>query len=267
MNVEILHDALNQLPDDLIAAADALRMKKKAPAAWKRLVPMAACFALVLGALYVVLPILAPKGSMDAAPEAAAPMEMLQDAMSQTQITGVPETGAALESPAESVPPGEPGAAEENDGAPLAPETEEEVTASTGAFGIPVTGYGYCIGAEEPDETQITILSTWTEWNAFLEETPRLTEEGGFENSYTEAYFEEKQLIAVVTTAASSSVRYEVDSIEKTGTGTWELSITQYSPVWFTDDMTQQLLLIELPRTVEPEDVITLNLEVVTVSE
>ena len=263
MNAENLHDALNQLPDDLIAAADALRQKKNAPILWKRLVPMAACFALVLGALYVILPVLAPKGSEAAAPEAAAPMEMMQDSMSQMQIVGVPETGVAQESPAESAPPEEPGAAVENDGAPLAPEAEEEAATSTGAFGIPVTGYSYCIGADEQAETQITILSNWKEWVQFLEKTPRLTEEGGFENSYTEAYFEEKQLIAVVTTAASSSVRYEVDSILKTGTGTWELTITRYEPEWFTDDMTQQLILIELPRTVEPEDVITLNLHTV----
>lgn len=256
MNVEKLHDALNQLPDDLIAVADALRMKKKAPIPWKRVVPVAACFVLILGVLYVVLPVLAPKGSEAAAPEAAAPMEMLQDAMSQMQITGVTETGAPAEEPAEAAP--------ENDGAPLAPETEEGAATATGAFGIPVTGYGYCIGAEEPDEIQITVISSWNEWIAFLDETPRLMEEGGFENHYEEAYFEEKQLIVVVITAASSSVRYEVDSIVKTGTGTWELFVTQYSPEWFTDDMTQQLLLIELPRIVEPEDVISLNLETVT---
>ena len=264
MNPEKLHDALNQLPDDLIAAADALRQARKTKIIlWKRLVPMAACFALVLGALYIALPILSPKGSQAAAPE-AAPMEMMQDSMSQMEIAGVPENRAEPEAPAEAAPREEPGAAVENDGAPLAPEAEEEAATATGAFGIPVTGYGYCIGAEEPDETQITIISTWKEWETFLTDTPRLTEEGGFENRYDESYFAQKQLIAVVTTAASSSVRYEVDSIEKTGTGTWTLTITQYNPEWFTDDMTQQLILIELPRTVAPEDEITLNLETVT---
>lgn len=259
MNAEKLHDALNQLPDDLIAAADALRQKKKAPILWKRLVPIAACFALVLGALYVALPILRPKG----AAENAAPMEMMQDAMSQMEIAGgLPENGAESEAPAEEAPRVDPEAKHENDGAPLAPDTEESTT-STGAFGIPVTGYSYCIGSEEPEETEITIISTWKEWNAFLAETPRLTEEGGFENNYSEGYFDEKQLIAVMTTASSSSVRYEVESMVKTGTGTWMLTIIRYNPEWFTDDMTQQLILIELPRTVEPEDTITLNLEII----
>ena len=61
-----------------------------------------------------------------------------------------------------------------------------------------------------------------------------------------------------MTTAASSTVRYEATSITKTGIGTWELTITRYSPEWFTDDMEQQLLLVELPRTVEPEDTVIL---------
>lgn len=263
MSAEQILDAMNQLPDDLIAAADALRQRKKSPILWKRLVPIAACFVLVLGALYEVLPVLAPKGSDAAAPEAAAPMEMLQDSLSELQTAGSPETNAEPEAPAEGVPREESATDAPNDGAPLAPEMEEVTEELSGTPLIPVTGYSYCIGAEEPDETEITILSTWREWNTFLEETPRLIEEGGFKNHYEETYFEEQQLIAVVTTAASSSVYYEVDSIVKTGTGTWELYITQFVPEWFTDDMTQQLLLIELPRTVEPEDEILLNLDTV----
>ena len=263
MNAEKLHDALNQLPDDLIAAADALRQKKKAPILWKRLVPIAACFALVLGALYVMLPVLAPKGSDAAVPEAAAPMEMLQDSLTENQMACLTETNAEPEAPAEGEPREESATDAPMDGAPLAPEMEEETQEVSGTPLIPVTGYSYCIGSEEPEETEITIISTWKEWNAFLAETPRLTEEGSFENGYEEAYFEEKQLIAVVTTAASSSVRYEVESMVKTGTGTWMLTIIRYNPEWFTDDMTQQLILIELPRTVEPEDTITLNLEII----
>lgn len=255
MNAEAIHDALNQLPDDLIAAADALRKTEKPRIIlWKRLVPIAACFALVLGALYIAVPLLSPKGSMEFL------MEMQSDSMVENEMAGaLPETGAEPEAPAEAAPKEEPGAEVENDGAPLAPEMEEQATVS-GASGIPVTGYGYCIGSEEPDETRITLISTWTEWEAFLTDTPRLTEEGGFENGYEEAYFDENQLIAVVTTAASSSVRYEVDTIVKTGIGTWELAITRYDPEWFTDDMTQQCILVELPRMVEPEDRVVLNL-------
>ena len=242
MNPENIHDALNLLPDDLIAEADALRQQPRKTIPWKQLIPMAACFALVLGALYVVLPNMATK---DAAPEAAAPMEMLQDTMTENSIVGIQETAPAMGEPMEDY------------GAPLAPDTEEEATEEvSGTPLIPVTATSYCIGAEEPDETNITIISSWKEWNAFLEATPRLTEEGGFENSYQAAYFEEKQLIAVMTTAASSTVRYEIHSIHKNDAGIWELTGIRHNPAVQTDDMVQQMILVELPRTVEPEDTI-----------
>lgn len=258
MNPEKLHDALNQLPDDLIAAADALRQRKKTPLVWKRLVPVAACFVLVLGALYAALPLLHPKG----AAENAAPMEMMQDSMSQMELAGVPETAAPAESPAAGTPREEPEAAPEMDGAPLAPDAEEAVENSTSAV-IEVTCRTYCIGSEEPDETKVTVISTLGEWERYLADNPRLTEEGGFEYTYDEAYFEDNQLLAVVTTAASSSVRYEIDGITRTGIGTWELRGIRVSPEWFTDDMTQQCILVELPRMVEPEDMVTVNLTTV----
>ena len=261
MNAEQLQDALNQLPDDLLIATDALRQKKKQPLRWNRVVPMAACFVLVLGVLFI-----APffQSGKSAAPE----YQMMQD--SSVEMGGAQENAA----PADSAAPeaGEPEAPMEQspvldesnqerkeEGAPKAPDNEEQAVA-TGTTETPVDCYGYCIGATEPDETVITVISTEGEWQRYLADNPRLTEEGGFENGYGEDYFREKQLIVVVTTAASSSVRYELDSICRTGTGTWELTGTRYTPEWFTDDMTQQCILVELPRMVEPEDTVTLNL-------
>ena len=255
MSAERLHDALNQLPDDLLTATDALRQKKKQPLRWNRVVPMAACFALVVGALIFVMPFV----SQDkAAPEA----EMQKSDEVYSEAAGEPEAAApAPETPMEQPPftADESGEISENSGAPLAPE-EEERAEVTGASPVPVTGYSYCIGASEPDETVITVISTAGEWQRYLADNPRLTEEGGFENSFEEAYFKENQLIVLVTTAGSSSVRYEPQSILKTGSGTWELTVKRYSPEWFTDDMTQQCILVELPRMVEPEDTVALNL-------
>lgn len=257
MNAEQLQDALNQLPDDLLIATDALRQKKKEPIRWKRLVPIAACFVLVLGALLVTLPLLNQKGA--AAPE----YQMMQD--SSVEMIGAPAESAAPEAGEPEAPMEQSPVLDESnqerkeEGAPKAPDTEEQAVA-TGATETPVTGYCYCIGATEPDETVITVISTEGEWQRYLADNPRLTEEGGFENGYGEDYFREKQLIVVVTTAASSSVRYELDSICRTGTGIWELTGTRYTPEWFTDDMTQQCILVELPRMVEPEDTVTLKL-------
>ena len=257
MNAEKLQDALNQLPDDLIAATDALRQQKKQPIQWKRLVSIAACLALVLGALYMAAPFLGRKSVSQES------MVMQDAAMPETEIAGAAENCAPWAEAEEAESPMEPALDEtgrENKGAPLAPNTEEQ-TGSSGSTGTPVVCYGYCIGAEEPDETQIAIISTAGEWDAYLKGNLRLADAEGFENRYGEEYFAKNQLIAVVTTAASSSVRYELDAIRRTGTGTWELTGTRYTPEEFTEDMTQQCILVELPRVVEPEDIITLNLE------
>lgn len=256
MTVEQLHDALNQLPDDLIAATDALRqVKREKPVIWLRLVPIAACFALVLGVLYVAAPYLGRKsvsqGSM---------VEMQDEAMPEMQMAGAPETApAAAESPAEAVPEEEPDRKTENNGAILAPDAEEGTSHAESR--IPVTAYGYLIGAEDSDDLRISVISTAGEWERFLLDNAALADAEAFENCYDDAYFAENQLIAVVTEAGSSSIRYEMESIQRTGPGTWELTGIRCEPEWFTDDMEQQLILVELPRMVEPEDTVTLNLE------
>lgn len=268
MTAEQLQDALNQLPDDLISATDTLRVNSQPrPLVWKRLLPIAACFLLVLGALYVTLPALSRKSApSDSASQNA--YSVLDEAKPEMEMAGAVETatpGEAAgepEAPAEMAPEAEGTGRCEESGAPLAPDMEENADA-TASDETAVTCHSYCIGSMEPDETRITVISTAAEWDRYLMTNPRLTEEGGFENRYEAAYFENNQLIVVVTTAASSSVRYELDTIRKTGTGTWELTGTRHTPEWFTDDMTQQCILVELPRMVEPEDTVTLNLEAV----
>lgn len=264
MNPEQLHDALNQLPDDLLTATDALRQKKKQPVPWKRLVPAAACLVLVTGALLAAMPLLNRK---DAAMESqlfsdnAWPESAMETVIGDCSGT-VQQAPAAREpeAPMEQMPVSDASGQEQvEEGAPRAPEAEEQAVA-TGTTETPVVCYGYCIGSSEPEETVITVISTEGEWLRYLADNPRLTEEGGFENRYGEDYFREKQLILVVTTAASSSVRYELDAIRSTGTGTWELTGTRYTPEVITDDMTQQCILVELPRMVEPEDTVTWKL-------
>lgn len=254
MTVEQLHDALNQLPDDLITQTDALRQVKKAkPIVWKRLLPIAACFALVLGALYITTFFQREKSVSQ-----ESMMEVQDEAMQQ--IAGAPETApAAAECPAEARPEDGADREIENNGAPLAPEAEEGAGSTESP--IPVTVYGYRLGAEEPDDLRIRVISTAGEWEAWLQENAGLTSAEGFENGYDEAYFDKNQLIAVVTEAGSSSIRYEIESIQRTGTGTWELTGIRYEPEWQTEDMVQQLLLVELLRMVEPEDTVVLNLE------
>ncbi len=79
MSAEKIQDALNLLPDDLILETDALRQQKqKKPLVLKRLLPVAACFVLVVGTLLITAPWLNRKSAesaMDQMAAAEAPME------------------------------------------------------------------------------------------------------------------------------------------------------------------------------------------------
>lgn len=238
MNPEQLHDALSQLPDDLIAEVDALRRPAKKGIPWKRLVPVAACFALVLTLLTVALPLLTGKDAV---------ME------SQYSNIGAPmaqESAGEPEAPMESAPA-------VAGGAPLLPDAEDNAEVTT-VQTIPVTATAFYYGSTEPEGIQTEIICSLSE----LEESHLITEEISVE-VYDEAWFRENQLILFLADAASSSVRYDIRSLRKTGPGCWELTGSRIVPQEFTDDLVQQLLLVELPRTVEPEDVVILNLKLV----
>ncbi len=79
MSAEKIQDALNLLPDDLLLETDALRQQKqKKPLVLKRLLPVAACFVLVVGTLLITAPWLNRKSAesaMDQMAAAEAPME------------------------------------------------------------------------------------------------------------------------------------------------------------------------------------------------
>lgn len=238
MNPEQLHDALSQLPDDLIAEVDALRRPVKKTIPWKRLVPVAACFALVLGLLTIALPLLQQK---DAATEFQ---------YSDSEAPMAQESAKEPETPMESAPVAA-------GSAPLLPDAEDAAEATT-VQTVPVTATAFYYGSVEPEGIQSEIISSLSE----LEESALITEEIPVE-TYDEAWFRENQLILFLTDAASSSVRYDIRSLRKTGPGCWELTGSRIVPEWCTEDMTHQLLLVELPRTVEPEDTVILNLTVV----
>ena len=237
MNAEQLLDALCQLPDDLISQVDALRVPKKKTIPRKWLLPIAASLALVIGTVSVALPLLQRKGvSMDSAlsVQEAAPRE---------------PASAMQEAPAEANP--------ENAGAPLAPETDE--AGETEIQVISVTAHTFLYYGAEPNGTGVEIISSLSEL-----ERCSLRPEDLWAEAYDEAFFEENQLILLLTDAASSSVRYDIRGIRNTAPGCWELTGTRLVPEWCTEDMTHQLILVELPRMVEPEDVVILNLTSVT---
>jgi len=105
MTAEKLHDALSLLPADLITETDKLRTNPRPKViAWKRVLPMAACFALLLscGVFW----------SMHQSGGKSAPMEMMMQE-------------AAAEAPAAAAPTQPPAAA---DTAPDAPAENGVIT-------------------------------------------------------------------------------------------------------------------------------------------
>ena len=108
MTVHDLHDALNLLPSDLITAADRVRTGPKAKVIyWKRMIPIAACFVLLVG-LGLMLrgeKLLGHMMKTESAPEAPAAMAPVPESQKVT-ADAAPELPAGITqgSPAEEEP-------------------------------------------------------------------------------------------------------------------------------------------------------------------
>lgn len=107
MTVHELHDALNLLPGDLITAADRWRTApnpKRIP--WKRILPMAACLVLLLGAglmlrREMLLSHIVMKEAVAEAPMAPAPVEQeiaADEAKAEAPAAEVPAEDAMVSS-------------------------------------------------------------------------------------------------------------------------------------------------------------------------
>ena len=107
MTAEKLHDALNLLPSDLLAATDQLRTAPRAKIIpWKRLIPLAACFVLLIGmGLLLRREMLSHIMVKQAAPEAPAAMAPVPERMEITSDAAAPQAPAMdapmMEAPAE----------------------------------------------------------------------------------------------------------------------------------------------------------------------
>ena len=114
MTAEKLHDALNLLPSDLLTATDQLRMAPRTKIIpWKRLIPMAACLALLIcsGAFLLWRQNLPGHMMMkqESAAEAPAAMAPLPESHKVTADAAVPQAPAMdepmMEAPAEEAAP------------------------------------------------------------------------------------------------------------------------------------------------------------------
>ena len=107
MTAEKLHDALNLLPSDLLTATDQLRTAPRAKIIpWKRLLPAAACFVLLMGIGLLIRHEMPDHIMMkQAAPEAPAAMAPVPERMEITTDAAAPQAPAMdepmMETPAE----------------------------------------------------------------------------------------------------------------------------------------------------------------------
>lgn len=112
MNSQQLHDALSQLPDDLIEETDRRRNRNKSVIPFRRYAAMAACFVLVLAAGLLSRTLLQPKGATEtavyeAAEEPAAQKPEISLTTDQITIAGGMEDAAPEEAPEEKSAPAE----------------------------------------------------------------------------------------------------------------------------------------------------------------
>ena len=144
MTPEKLHDALNLLPSDLLTATDQLRTAPRAKIIpWKRLLPAAACFVLLMGIGLLIrheMPDhIMMKQAAPEAPAAMAPMAPMPESMEITTDAAAPQAPAMdepmMEAPAEEAAGSNGGMKEEfitDHSHRFAEETE--TAGSTGAY-------------------------------------------------------------------------------------------------------------------------------------
>ena len=171
MTAEKLHDALNLLPSDLLMATDQLRTAPKAKIIpWKRMLPMVACFVLLVG-----MGLLLRREMLDhimvkqAAPEAPAAMAPVPESMEITSDAAAPQA-PAMDEPMMEAP------AEEGH----FPEPPSDVSA-------PEVPYGEAAGSATSREEELFVDHS----HSFAEETENTGSTGAYcGNTVTKVYLD-----------------------------------------------------------------------------
>lgn len=264
MNAEILHDALNLLPGDLITATDKLRSApRKQPVRWMRYVSMAACIALILyGGMLFASGFVGVGGSTEAAPESPAAMAIpenskIEQSANDTIVSADKATGAEAEE-----------AAPECDC--RGDEPAEAAPAGTGLYSRYVggnAGYSVTFGHKEGVEyPQVTVIRSRQELEAYYDTYRNDYDMDSLEDGcthWTESFFAEHDLLLILTMEndgyscpqAGYLNEREDDSWELTFPGTWEVGEG-------IDAETPWHIYVEIEKDlIAPEDTILLVFE------
>lgn len=256
MNPEQLHDALTQLPDDLITEVDALRRPRKpGVVAWKKIFPTAACAAIVLlGALTLPGLRVSKETALEQCADEAAPAEAapIMEA-AQPEKDQISEK-SQLKSPAE---------APLDNGAGRSAAADEAAPLPLTARYLPV----------HPSLTEggqrVTVISNRKELEGYLadsspDEALRSACEG-----YDDAYFEDQQLVLLLTVKYRPAASYSGNvllplesgtwSAEKAADGRWTLRVQDMVLDESANDVVRQHILLEVPgKPLAPADTIRL---------
>ena len=272
MTVENLHDAIGQLPSDLIAKVDEKRCRKPKRIPFRHYAAIAACLVLVLGSSFLVAQ-MASGGAKETAAEApVAVMQAPEDAMNgadfsadreevpvaeavpreenavsgsgirkdepaEDAVCGYPtiETYAAGEIPPEGV------AAEEWEGYPEFP-AEDVQYANTKNIGT----------ASTTSDPVIRVLRSRTELEDFRERFGYYTMEA-FDaccEIYDESWFEHHDLLVVLVRSKYEDGHLSLASVTESD-GAW--CIRFYSGGPYTGEQTSRFVLAALDKGIIPE--------------
>lgn len=249
MNTETIHDALTLLPEDLIAEADALRRSPKPKiVAWKRVLPSAACLAVILLSA-AILPHFTGVNRLKENAAIAADFAIPEAAPADAPAAAAQEMERAAQGSMEDAP------AED-----AAPGLMNAVPAPLAVQYLPAL-------LEDPSQ-QMTLCSTRADLDACLTlcADPVLDEACA---EYDEDYFADHQLLLLLTAVYRPAGSYAGNVLLPVQEGTWyaletaedewTIQVQDMVPDVTHQDLTRQHILLELPgHAIDADDAITL---------
>lgn len=270
MTVENLHDAIGQLPSDLITAVDLKRSRKPKVIPFKRYAAIAACVAMMLCGTWIFAMTQASGGSTEAAAEAP---EMMQAADSVTH--SAVNAPAAAEPESEAAPmeaaPKAPAAVAGESGAG---EPEEEISAENTLlhFDYPINIHAiqYAdtqnIGSSSStSQPEIRLLHSQAELEAFCEDFGYYDLESfnTLCKNYDEGWFElHDLLIVLMKDLSANSITKVTAMLDVDDNGIWELCISYTIPYEDSPQRTDRFILMEAEKNaISNEESIVLILE------
>lgn len=227
MTAEKLHDALNLLPGDLIAATDKLRSQSaKLRIRWTRWASLAACLAVLLyGGWLINSGLFSAKSTATAdQANAAAYVEEAPEAQAygaETEAAGIMETRAAS-------------AKEEGADSPSAIPSAESTSGGTALTGSAI----FCEQFMTPDIPNsaintssipsVTLIRSRAELEAYWEQYDNrcdFTDMQANCDTYDEAWFAQNDMLLIYALADSADTDWEITDFCECGENGWEWAI------------------------------------------